>query len=196
MVHRRTVLAALGSTTLAGCAGTIHLPVDTSPRTLTELTTNFDSSDISFSGRIVQSEISPDQTAQFVLDVQWEGDEPTRIAFGNYIPFSYPQQSTSPKGLALFPEEKMPEREDQKTWVPVTSSSNFLLYSPHFEPGEEISRTWTVWADRKRANRVAPGDYQFRGTVEVGDHPENDGHQNQGENEQTIEWSLNLVIES
>lgn len=196
MVHRRTVLAALGSTTLAGCAGTVHLPVDTSPRTLTELTASFDSSDLSFSGRILQSEISPEQTARFVLEVQWKGDDPTRIAFGNYIPFSYPQRSTSPEGVALYPEEKMPERENQKTWVPASASVPLPLYTHPFAPGEEIRRTWTVWAAPRGAHRVAPGDYQFSGTVEVGQHPENDGHRNQGESEQTIGWTLDLVIES
>lgn len=194
-MKRRACLSgiALGISGLTGCMATGQHQTDVSDRKLSDVSaTGPEGSAISIESDVKQRRINPERTAQFELTVTWNGSELQGLAFGNEIPFSFPNYSTGRSGLVLLPANTSLERQNEQTWVPETYSngdieSNSSLVLGKLEPGESLSGSWAVWADPKSASRVAPGTYKFENRIGLYEDLSSDD----GEN---FDWSLFLEI--
>lgn len=199
VMRRRPYLAGIvsGVVTLSGCTVVGRGPDNDSrpPRKLESLS----SSDISYqglsiAGSIIQSEINSDETAKFKLVVEWNGDGKRVLGFGNEVPFSYPNYSDNPSGLALLPANTSIPRQNGTTWVPETLDSGHIpadqnLITGTLNPGETIGGTWSIWAHPREAEYIEPGIYAFEN--DIGISKEQFGSDSEWD---SITWSLETDI--
>lgn len=198
-MRRRTYLAGVvaGVVTLPGCTVVGRDPTQEShpPRGLESLST----SDISYpglsiAGSIMQSDINPDKTAKFKLEVEWNGEGKRVLGFGNEVPFSYPNYSDNPSGLALLPANTSIPRQNGTSWVPETLDSGHIpadqnLITGTLNPGETIGGTWSIWAHPREAEYIEPGIYAFEN--DIGISKEQFGSDSEWD---SITWSLETDI--
>lgn len=194
-MNRRTYLTGtvIGISGFAGCMATGKKQIDVSDRKLSDISvTTSDSSPISIESVIKQRTINPEQTAQLELIVTWNGSEVQGLAFGNEVPFSFPNYSSEHSGLVLLPANTSIKRKNERTWVPETYSngdipSNSNLVAGKFEPGKSLSGSWEVWADPESASRVEAGRYRFENQIGLYEDLSSDD----GEN---FDWSMSVEI--
>jgi hypothetical protein len=147
--------------------------------------------DVSITSTVHQSTIDSERTAQFELIVTWNGSESQRLAFGNEIPFSYPNYSSDESGVVLLPADTSIERAKERTWVPKTDDTGHIpaesdLVVAELSPGETASGRWEVWADPGEAESVRPESYRFENQLGRYTELSEDGEQ--------IDWTLALEI--
>lgn len=176
-MRRRTYLAgiAAGGVSLSGCTAVGSGPDKDNlpPRELESLST----SDISYqglsiTGSITQSDINSDKTAKFKLVVKWNGDGKRVLSFGNKVPFSYPNYSNNPSGLALLPADTSIKRQNRTTWIPETLDSGHIpanqnLITGRLNSGETIAGSWSIWAHPREAEYIEPDTYTFENEIGI-----------------------------
>ena len=193
-MNRRTFIAAAGTVIGSGCMSTRALTDGGTPsqREITDISVSVpESSPLSITATIVQASITPKQTAQFELAVTWNGDESQSLSFGNEIPFSEPNYSTSSNGLLLFTTDSGVERRNQDVWVPKTGDDGQIpikqnLVVGDLAPGETVTETWAVWGDPQYVSHIEPGTCHFENTIGLGSLDSDSVNQ--------ISWTMTVTI--
>jgi hypothetical protein len=151
-----------------------------------------DSTPISIEATVTRASITPKQTAHFEIAVTWNGDETQSISFGNEIPFSEPNYSTSANGLLLLSTDSGVERRNQDVWLPKTGDDGRLptkqnLVVGELDPKETVVESWTVWGDPRYVSYIESGTYQFENSIGLGSVDSDTVNQ--------ISWTLTITIQ-
>lgn len=150
-----------------------------------------DSSELAISSSITQPNIDSEQTAQFELAVEWQGEESQKLAFGNRIPFSYPNYSSDSEGIVLLPVDLEMESATKGKWVPKTDETGHIpsqsnLITSDLSSGESVTESWEVWAAPEVADQIQPGSYKFENQISL--------YSDTSDETKEVAWTLTIEI--